>query len=560
MKSIKILIISVVVLFAGYIFYGRYLEKSLKIDPKRKTPADINRDDNDYIPTDTPVLFGHHFASIAGAGPINGPIQAAVFGWLPVVMWIVFGGIFFGAVQDFSSLFASIRNKGKSIAYVAEKSIGKYAKQLFYIFALFTLIFLNASFIDLVAASFCGFNVSGAKIVENASSGSASLYFIVMSLLFGIVFHKNKNNIVALLATGAVFIFICIILGVYYPIYLNKTVWIIILMIYIFVASIMPVWILLQPRDFLNSCLLYAMFIFAIIGIAVENPQMSLEAFTGYSVAGESLFPVLFITISCGAISGFHSLVCSGTTSKQIKSEKNIKVLGFGGMIIECIIAIVAIIIAGSFFNQSTIYHYAPFIIFSSGVSSLFGNTNINPQTIYILTMLAISTFALTTLDTTTRLARYLIQEFSSDIENSKLMNKISNQYVATFLTVGLSGFLAFGGYKNIWALFGTVNQLLAAIAMLTVSVWLGRKGKKNIILIIPMSFMLIAAISSLIFLLYNNMVKLVGGMGIFMKEGIQAILIVILIFFAVQLTVSCIKLLIDFRYKRKKIERKYER
>lgn len=561
MRAVLILAISILILLAGYTFYGKWLCKVWGIDANRKTPSEIYRDEIDYIPTDTRVLFGHHFASIAGAGPINGPIQAAIFGWAPVVLWIVLGGIFFGAVQDVSSLLASVRNYGKSLAYISEKSIGRYAKQLFYVFALFALLFLNASFIDMVASSYNGFNSSGIKVVENASSGSASIMFVFMSLIFGFAFHRNKNNgNLFLLIIGAVFIFICIAIGISFPVYLNKTAWMIIIIVYIFAASITPVWILLQPRDFLNSCLLYAIFIIAAAGIIFLNPQMHLPAFNGFNAAGDSLFPMLFITVSCGAISGFHSLVCSGTTSKQIKSEADIRILAFGGMVVECVIAVIAIIVAGCVFNQSTMYKSAPFIIFSQAMASLFAKAGLNTNTIYIITMLTISAFALTTLDTTTRLARYLIQEFSSDIKSEIIKKRISNQYIATALTVVVTGILAFGGFKNIWSLFGTVNQLLAAIALLTVSVWLGSKGKKIFILIIPMAFMLIAAITSLILLLYNNIVKLVGGMGTFIKEGIQTFLIVLLIYFAIKLTANCFKALLDYRSQKKKIERKYNR
>ncbi|MEL7569736.1 MAG: carbon starvation CstA family protein [Eubacteriaceae bacterium] len=561
MRAVLILAISILILLAGYTFYGKWLCKVWGIDSKRKTPSEIYRDEIDYIPTDTRVLFGHHFASIAGAGPINGPIQAAIFGWAPVVLWIVLGGIFFGAVQDVSSLLASVRNYGKSLAYISEKSIGRYAKQLFYVFALFALLFLNASFIDMVASSYNGFNSNGIKVLENASSGTASIMFVFMSLIFGFAFHRNKNNgNFLLLIIGAVFIFICIAMGISFPVYLNKNTWMIIIIAYIFAASITPVWILLQPRDFLNSCLLYAIFIIAAAGIIFLNPQMHLPAFNGFNAAGDSLFPMLFITVSCGAISGFHSLVCSGTTSKQIKSEADIKILAFGGMVVECVIAVIAIIVAGCVFNQSTMYKSAPFIIFSQAMASLFAKAGLNTNTIYIITMLTISAFALTTLDTTTRLARYLIQEFSSDIKSETIKKRISNQYIATALTVAITGILAFGGFKNIWSLFGTVNQLLAAIALLTVSVWLGSKGKKIFILIIPMAFMLIAAITSLILLLYNNIVKLVGGMGTFIREGIQTFLIVLLIYFAIKLTANCFKALLDYRSKKKKIERKYNR
>ncbi len=558
MSAIIILLISILLLLIGYIFYGGWLVKIWGIDPKRKTPAEAICDDKDYIPTNNSVLFGHHFASIAGAGPINGPIQAAIFGWLPVVLWIIIGGIFFGGAQDLSSLFTSIRNNGKSIIYITETKLGKYGKQLFFIFALFTLLFLNASFIDIVSSSFNGFTITGGQVIENGSAATASILFIIISLIFGKILHKNKFNLIFSSVLGIILISLCIIVGLYYPLYLNKTAWIIILMIYVFFASITPVWILLQPRDFLNSCLLYAMCILAIIGVLFTNPKMSLPAFTGFNIAGQHLFPMLFIIVACGAISGFHSLVCSGTTSKQIKSESNIKHIGFGAMIIESIIAIIAIVVVGSFFNQNNIYQATTSIIFANSVANLSANIGLDTNAIYTIIMLAISALVLTTLDTATRLARYLIQEFYQDNRIKKFKKLFSNSYTATIITVLISGLLAFGGIKSTWLLFGTVNQLLAAIAMLTISVWLGSKGKNNIVLIFPMSFMLVAAISSLILLLYNNIVKLVAGMGTFLKEGIQVIIIIFLIFLSINLTVNCLKILLDFSKKRKRI-RKYK-
>lgn len=556
MSSRAILIISIILLLIGYIFYGGWLVKIWGIDPKRKTPAEVVCDNKDYIPTNNSILFGHHFASIAGAGPINGPIQAAIFGWLPVVLWVIIGGIFFGGVQDFSALFTSIRNNGKSIIYVTERKIGKYGKQLFFIFALFTLLFLNASFIDIVSSSFNGFTSNGTKIVENGASATASILFIIISLIYGKILHRNKLNFVFSSVIGITLVSLCILIGIYYPIYLNKTSWIIILMVYIFFASITPIWILLQPRDFLNSCLLYAMCILAIIGILFTNPKMTLPAFTGFNISGQHLFPMLFIIVACGAISGFHSLVCSGTTSKQIKSEKNIKQIGFGAMIIECIIAIIAIVVVGSFFNQNNVYQATSSIIFANGIAMLSANIGLDINAVYTIVMLVISALVLTTLDTATRLVRYLVQEFYQDNQTSKVKKTLSNPYIATVITVLISGFLAFGGIKNTWLLFGTVNQLLAAIAMLTISVWLGSKGKNNIILIIPMAFMLVAAISSLILLLYNNVVKLVAGMGTFLKEGIQVIIIIFLIFLSINLTLNCLKILSDFNKKRKRLKK----
>lgn len=559
MNAITIFVISIVALFMGYIFYGGWLAKTWGINPNKKTPAVKSNDNDDYVPTERGILFGHHFSSIAGASPISGPVQAAIFGWVPVVLWIVLGGIFFGAAQDFSSLFASIRNNGKSLVAITEKNVGKYGKQLFLIFALFTMLFLIASFIDIVASAFEGQAADGTKLVQSGASATASMLFIAASLVFGFFTHRLRSNFIVSSFLGVLLIVLCIALGLYFPLYFSKTTWIIVLLIYMFFAAITPVWVLLQPRDYLNAFLLYGMCFFAIVGIFYKHPQMQLAPFYGFNIAGEALFPVLFITVTCGAISGFHSLICSGTTAKQVKSEKDIKFIGFGGMILESIIALVVIIVVGAFFDQSNIYKAVPPVIFANALVNISAGFGIDTSVVYTVIMLSISALAFTTLDTSARLVRYLLQEYFQDFSNKFIQTKLTNPYIVTAIIVVFSGILALGGYKAIWPLFGTVNQLLAALALLTVSVWLERMGKKYKMLIFPMIFMLSVALVALMILLYNNIVSLVGGFGTFFKEGIQIISIIALIFLAINLILDSIRALWGFYRERKTIEDKYK-
>lgn len=346
MSSIVILLGAVAVFIIAYLTYGSWLAKQWGVDPSRVTPAHEMEDGVDYMPAKSPVLLGHHFASIAGAGPINGPIQAAVFGWVPVLLWIVVGGIFFGAVQDFSSIFVSIRHKGKSLGEVIEENIGHRCKMLFTVFAWLVLLLVVAAFADIVAGTFVGYTVVEGEMVYNSANGSvatASMLFIPLAIAFGfLVYRKNAPLLVSTIA-GVILLAVCIIVGLKCPIYMSKTFWLVIVFAYIAIASVTPVWILLQPRDYLNSFLLYFMMIAAMIGIIGTNPTVELAPVTTFRLAnGQTMFPFLFITVACGAISGFHSLIGSGTTSKQLDNEKDAKMIGYGGMLIECFLAVIA--------------------------------------------------------------------------------------------------------------------------------------------------------------------------------------------------------------------------
>lgn len=502
MNSLTLLLISALILFIGYVCYGGYLAKKWGVDDTRKTPAHTKYDGVDYVPAKSPVLLGHHFASIAGAGPIVGPIQAAIFGWIPVALWVLIGSIFFGGVQDFGSLFASIRHEGKSIGEIIESNMGKKGKKLFALFAWLTLVLVVAAFANIVADNF----------VSTPQAASASIFFIVLAILFGIAVYRFKMPLIPASVVGVLMLFGCIYLGFLFPIALSKQTWIILLMIYIFIASVTPVWILLQPRDYLNSYLLYAMIIGALLGIVILRPEIQMDGFIGFNVGGQYLFPVLFVTVACGAISGFHSLVGSGTSSKQLYKESDAKKIGYGAMLIEGLLAIVALITVAYISNKqfgNLLGNGGPVNVFSEGIANFMASFGIPFGIGKTFTSLAISAFALTSLDTATRLGRFIFQEFfdTNGLNNKEATkaNPLSNMYVSTTITVVCSGLLAVMGYEKIWPIFGSANQLLAAIALMAIAIWLANSNKSFKEFIIPIIFMFIVTIVSLCFNIKAN-------------------------------------------------------
>lgn len=497
MSSLVLIIGSIVVFLVGYVTYGGYLAKQWGVDPTIKTPAHEMNDGIDYVPSKPAVLLGHHFASIAGAGPINGPIQAAIFGWVPVLLWIVLGSIFVGGVHDYGSLFASVRHKGKSIGEVIHANMGKKGMMLFSIFAWLTLLLVVAAFTNIVASTF-------ASVPAAASS---SLMFIVLAIVFGyLVFRKGVSLKIGTIF-GVIILFLCVYLGYIFPIQLSLNTWIIILMVYIFAASTAPVWILLQPRDYLNSFLLYAMIAGAVIGIVIFNPSVQLPAVTGFNVNGQLMFPMLFVIVACGAISGFHSLVGSGTTSKQVDNEKDTKLIGYGAMLIEGVLAVIALITAAYVSNTelTELLKGGPVNVFSSGVGTFMSKFGIPFDIGKSFVALAVSAFALTSLDTATRLGRFIFQEFFDDPEKEK-PSVLTNMYVSTAITVLIGGYLAAGGYAKIWPIFGSANQLLAALSLLAIAVWLKKVGRNYHMLTIPMIFMLVVTLTALVLLIKSNL------------------------------------------------------
>ena len=356
MTALLIVLAAIVLLFIGYVFYGSWLAKQWGIDPTKKTPAIEKEDGVDYVAAKPAVLMGHHFSSIAGAGPVTGPILASVFGWVPVLLWLLIGGLFFGAVQDFGALYASVKNEGKSMGMIIEKYIGKTGRKLFMLFCwLFTLLVI-AAFTDMVAGTFVGTGLEDASVAyANGSAASISMLFIVVAVIFGLIQKKvGKMNewVKAVVAIGLLVVMFAV--GMHLPIYASKTAWIYIIMAYLFLASVMPMWLLMQPRDYMTTFMLLGMIIGAVLGVVVAHPDMELNAFNGFQVGNSSLFPTLFVTIACGAVSGFHSLVSSGTSSKTISNEKDMLPVGYGSMLIESALGIVALIAVGMVFDKYT--------------------------------------------------------------------------------------------------------------------------------------------------------------------------------------------------------------
>ena len=526
MNAAVVLIVSIAVLITGYCTYGKWLEKTWGVDPSRETPSHELEDGMDYVPAKAPVLMGHHFSSIAGAGPINGPIQAAVFGWVPVLLWVLIGGLFFGGVHDFGALFASIRNKGQSIGEIIADTMGAKAKKLFLTFAYLTLILVVAAFASIVASTFGTTSAAGTPIEEptlsaNLSTAMISMLFIVLAIIFGILVYRKNVPVSIATLIGIVGIVAIVAIGLaWHPVALSYNVWMWLIGLYILVASVTPVWILLQPRDYLSSFLLYFMVlvsIVAIIGATVTGTgNLNMPAFTGFTAPASNglfttgtMFPALFVTIACGAISGFHSLVSSGTTAKQINSEKDARPIGYGAMLIECVVAVVSICAVDYVWKDASAAESAfksPTVVFATGISQMLGSfTNTKLQSImYQMLVLAVSVFCLTSLDTATRLARYMFQEFwlekgqtSKDATGYKKV--LTNPYFATGITVVMGILLGMTGYTKIWPLFGAANQLLAALGLLAVCAWLGNVGRNNKMFYVPMVFMLAVTICSLV-------------------------------------------------------------
>ena len=516
MSAIVLILLAIVIFVAAYLTYGKYLAKTWGLDPEKKTPAHTMEDGVDYVPAKAPVLMGHHFSSIAGAGPINGPIQAAFFGWVPCFLWIVIGGIFFGAVQDFGSIFVSIRHEGKSLGEVIETTMGRKCRVLFTVFAWLVLLLVVAAFADIVANSFTG-------SAANGSVATASMLFIPLAIVFGFFVYRKNAPMAVASVVGVIGLALCVWLGIMFPINLPKIAWLVIVFVYIIIASVAPVWILLQPRDYLSSFLLYFMMIAAVIGIVGSNPTIQTPAFVGLQVGNNFIFPVLFITIACGAISGFHSLIGSGTTSKQLDNEGDALIIGYGSMLIECVLAVISLIAVGTLSvdgSQAAVQTalgletISPTIIFGKAISGFFAAMGFGEGAVnvtYTIICLAVSCFCLTSLDTATRLGRFMFQELFATKKNGE-KNILSNMYVATIITVICAFVLCIAGYTKIWPLFGACNQLVAVPAFLAIATYLKKIGRNNKMLYIPIVFMSIATLTSLVMSFKNNLVSIMGG------------------------------------------------
>jgi len=550
MNGLLLLVISIIALLFAYLLYGRFLARKWGIDPSRKTPAYEQEDGQEYVPTSPTVLFGHEFASIAGAGPINGPIIAAMFGWVPAFLWLIFGSVFFGAVHDFVALYTSVKNKGKSIGYVIECYVGKAGKRFFLIFVWLFSILIAAAFADIVAGTFDGFNEVMARNSINASVASSSSLFIVAAIILGLFIRKRKASGLASSIIAIDMLIICIVLGMFFPVYIDKPIWIYLVFAYIFIASIVPVWALGQPRNYLNSFLLLAMMLAAFIGVVFTAPTVSIPAFTSFNVNGNFLFPGLFVTIACGAISGFHSLVATGAASKQISNEKHMLPISYGAMLVETMVAILALIAVGSLAWNGRLPEGTPPVIFATAVSGFLSQLGLPHQASFVIVSLAVSSFVLTTLDTVARLGRLSFQELFSVDEPEyadKLWVKIlKNKAAASLFTLLPAYLLAIMGYQNIWALFGAANQLLAALTLIACTLFFKKTGRRFSMLLIPTIIMLAVTYTSLSLSIKNKITLLIDGEFNPAVDGIQICLAILLLVLGILVAVSCAKKLAE--------------
>ena len=551
MNGLVIVLIAIVVLGAGYLLYGRWLASKWGLDPKAKTPAYTHEDGQDYVPSSKLTVFAHQFSSIAGAGPVTGPILASVFGWVPVLLWLLIGGLFFGAVQDFGALYASVKNEGKSMGMIIEKYIGRTGRKLFMLFCwLFTLLVM-AAFTDMVAGTFVGKGVEGmtkATGYANSAAASISMLFIVVAIIFGLIqkkVGKMKEWVRAVVAIAL--LVVMFIIGMKLPMYATKSTWIYIVMAYLFLASVMPMWLLMEPRDYMTTFMLLGMIIGAVVGVIAEHPTMKLNAFSGFNVDGSYLFPTLFVTIACGAVSGFHSLVSSGTSSKTISNEKDMPMVGYGAMVVESLLGVIALVVVGAVAVNGTKPEGTPFSIFSTGVAGFFEKFGIPVQVATVFMTMCVSALALTSLDSVARIGRMSFQElfYGDTTDTSKMpgwQKVLTNKYFATIITLFFGYLLTLGGYNNIWPLFGSANQLLAALVLIALAVFLKTTGRTGWTLYIPMFVMLAVTFTALIQKTIALVSNIVSGQATFLVDGLQFIVAILLMVLGVLVAFSCLK------------------
>ena len=561
MNTLVIVLIAAVCLLAGYVFYGRWLAKKWGIDPKAKTPAYTHEDGEDYVPTDGWTVFAHQFSSIAGAGPVTGAIQAAAFGWLPVLLWILLGGIFFGAVTDFGALYASVKNEGKSMGMLIEQYIGKTGRKLFLLFCwLFTLI-VTAAFADMVSGTFNGFVTDAAtgettKSTVNGAAGSISIMFIAFAVVFGLIQKKMKFTGWKEVVLGLVCMVACFVLGISFPIVATRETWNYVTFAYIFFAAILPMWLLMQPRDFMTTFMFIFMIAAAAIGLLVAHPTMNLPVYTGFhnEKLGD-MFPILFVTVACGAVSGFHSLVSSGTSSKTISNEKDMLKVGYGAMILESLLAVLALCVAGAAASaDGTAATGTPFQIFSAGVAGFLEMFGIPVHIAQCIMTMCVSALALSTLDSVARIGRMSFQELFSvdDMEHAEGWRKLfCNKYFATVITLVFGYILTKVGYTNIWPLFGSANQLLSALVLITLCVFLKVTGRTNKTLFPPLIIMLCVTFTALVERFIALVKAYQAGTAVFMVEGLQLIIAVLLIILGLTIVLHSGKRLVSKETKK---------
>ncbi len=550
MNTLVIIAIAAVCLLAGYTLYGRWLANKWGIDPKAKTPAYTKEDGKDYVPTDGWVVFAHQFSSIAGAGPVTGAIQAAAFGWLPVLLWILLGGIFFGAVTDFGALYASVKNEGKSMGLLIEKYIGKTGRKLFLLFCwLFTLIVI-AAFADMVAGTFNAYTVTDgvASLAENAqvngAAGTISILFMVFAVIFGLIQKQCKVSGWKEVVLGLVCTVAALGIGMNLPMVADKATWSYITFAYIFLASVLPMWLMKQPRDYMTTFMFAGMIIGATLGLVVAHPNMNLPVYTGFHNDNlGNLFPILFVTVACGAVSGFHSLVSSGTSSKTVANEKDMLKVGYGAMVLESLLAVLALCVAGAAAAaDGTAATGTPFQVFSGGVAGLLEMFGVPVYVASCFMTMCVSALALTSLDAVARIGRMSFQELFSvdDMEHAEGWRKLlCNTYFSTIVTLAFGYILTQVGYSNIWPLFGSANQLLSALVLITLCVFLKVTGRENKTLFPPLIIMLCVTFTALVQRTIGLVKAFNAGTAVFMVEGLQLIIAILLMVLGVVIVVN---------------------
>ena len=550
MNTLVIVLAAAIALVCAYVGYGRWLANKWGIDPTAKTPAVEKNDGKDFVPTNGWTVFSHQFSSIAGAGPVTGAIQAAAFGWLPVLLWILIGGIFFGAVTDFGALYASVKNEGKSMGLLIEKYIGKFGRKVFLLFCwLFTLLVI-AAFADMVAGTFNAFDAEGVMVAAantNGAAGTISILFIGFAIVFGMIQKQYnlsgwKEAVVGILCTVGAFA-----IGMNAPMIAGKQTWIYITFAYIFFAAVMPMWLLKQPRDYMTTFMFIGMIAGAVLGLLVAHPSMNLPVYTGFTNEKlGNLFPILFVTVACGAVSGFHSLVSSGTSSKTVENERDMLKVGYGAMVLESLLAVLALCVAGAAAAaDGTPAAGTPFQIFSNGVAGFLEMFGVPVYVAQCFMTMCVSALALTSLDAVARIGRMSFQELFSvdDMAHAEGWRKVlCNVYFATVITLAGGFILAKIGYSNIWPLFGSANQLLSALVLATLCVFMKVTGRSNKMLFPPLVIMLCVTFTALVQRMIALVSAVAAGSATFLVEGLQLIIAVLLIALGLTIVVSSVR------------------
>lgn len=550
MTGLEIMLIAIVVLAVGYFGYAKWLEKTWGIDLKRPTPAVSKNDGKDFSPASRWTVFAHQFTSITGAGPVTGPIIAAMFGWLPALLWMLVGGVFFGAVQDFTALYASVKNGGRSIGMIIEDYVGRTGRRLFLLFCwLFTMLVI-AAFCDMVANTFNGFSKTGAELMPNAAAASISLLYMFVAVLFGLYLKYCKPSAGVQFVVGVVLMVAMLAVGIAFPVYADALTWRYVVFAYLFAASVMPMWLLKTPRDYLSMFLLIGMIVCGVAGVCIQNPAINMPAYVGFTVKNLDLFPILFVTVACGAVSGFHSLVSSGTSSKMVASEGDMRLVGYGSMCVEVVLGVVSLIVVCAAANNGVLPAGTPFQTFSHSVASFLTTIFGVPQQIAacILTM-CVSALALTSVDAVARIGRMSLQELftpSEGEEKNAVQKLFTNTVFSTVLTL-LGGYaLCIAGYMSIWPLFGSANQLLSALVLTGLAVFLKSTGRKGWMLYGPMAIMFVVTMTALI----EQIIKIFGAISagnfVLMVHGLQLVVAVALIVLALLVVYHCVLKLKD--------------